>query len=296
VSAPARTTPEAVTALDYLRRATDFLAARGVANARLDAEVLLADVLGVDRVGVYLNFDRPLSEAEIAGYREGIRRRGRREPLQHVRGRQEFWSREFVVDGRALVPRADTEILLEAALADARTRERPRILDLGTGSGILAVTLALELPEATVVAVDSAADALAIARENAGRLGARIDFREGDLFAPVGAETFDLIVSNPPYVERAEIERLEPEVRDHDPRGALDGGLDGLDVIRRIAGEAPEHLGPGGALLLEIGAGQKAAVETLVRVAGFAAVEFRLDLSGIDRVIVCHVSPARAES
>jgi release factor glutamine methyltransferase len=294
MSATARLPVEAVTALDYLRRATDFLAARGVANARLDAEVLLADVLGVDRVGVYLNFDRPLSVAEISGYREAIRRRGRRHPLQHLRGRQEFWSREFVVDARALVPRADTEILLEAALEDARRRERPRILDLGTGSGILAVTLALELPEATVVAVDRSTDALDLARENAARLGARVEFREGDLFAPVASESFDLVASNPPYVARAEIERLEPEVRDHEPRLALDGGHDGLEVIRRIVAEAPSRLVPGGTLLLEIGAGQKGAVAALLRDAGFVAIESRLDLSGIDRTLVARRAGAEA--
>lgn len=289
MTSPAQTTPESVTALDYLRRATDFLAARGVANARLDAEVLLADVLGVDRVGVYLNFDRPLSEAEISGYREAIRRRGRREPLQHVRGRQEFWSREFLVDPRALVPRADTEVLLEAALEEARGRERPRILDIGTGSGILAVTLALELPEATILAVDRSADALALSRENADRLGARVEFREGDLFAPFPGDPFDVVVSNPPYVPQGEIERLEPEVRDHEPRGALDGGHDGLDLIRRIVADAPARLVPDGALLLEIGAGQKGAVEELLRDAGFVGIGSRRDLSGIVRVVVARL-------
>ncbi len=286
--APSPAAPAAVTALDYLKRATEFLAARGIANARLDAEVLLADVLGVDRVGVYLNFDRPLSPAEVGGYREVLRRRGKREPLQHVRERQEFYSRDFRCDARALVPRADTETLVEAALEVARALEAPRILELGTGSGILAVTLALELPAATIVATDVSTNALALARENSDRLGAagRIDFRAGDLFAPAGDETFDLVVSNPPYVRAGEIAALEPEVRDFDPHGALDGGADGLDVIRRIAREAPARLAGEGALALEIGIGQLGAVEELLREAGFSAVVSRRDLAGIDRAVV----------
>ena len=272
-------------ALDYLRRATEFLRERGVGNPRLDAEVLLADVLGVDRVGVYLNFDRPLSEGEVVRYREGLRRRGRREPLQHIRGRQEFFSRVFTVDRRALVPRPETETLVEAALEELRGRGEARLLDVGTGSGAIAITIALEAPAATVLATDVDADAAALARENAERLGARVDVRVGDLFDDLGDERFDLVVSNPPYVPSGEIDVLDPEVREFDPRRALDGGADGLDVIRRLVAAAPAHLAAGGRLLLEIGAGQANDVAACLREAGFGGIEVRRDLAGRERVV-----------
>lgn len=277
------------TALDLLRRATQYLAERGVENPRLDGEVLLADVLGVDRVGVYLNFDRALREEEISLYRERIRRRGGREPLQHIRGKQEFFSREFLVSREALIPRAETEAVVEEVLSIPGGVVAARILDVGTGSGAIAVTLALELPEARIFAGDVSPEALAIARENARRLGAleRVELRCGDLLAPFAGERFDIIVSNPPYVRGAEIEALSPEVREFEPRIALDGGADGLAVYRRLAAAVPEALAPGGSLVFEIGVGQRPAIEEIFAAAGLRVVMVRRDLAGIERVIRC---------
>lgn len=282
------------TALGFLRRATDFLRNRGVPNPRLDAEVLLADTLGVDRVGVYLNFDRPLEEREVAAYRDAVRRRGRREPLQHIRGRQEFFSRDFLVDARALVPRPETEILVEEALARLAGMEAPRVLDVGTGSGAIAVTIALERPVARVFATDASAEALELARANATRLGAAVTFACGDLVEPFASAGFDLVVANPPYVPSGEIAGLEPEVRDFDPRPALDGGADGLHSIRRLAAAAPAVLRDGGFLVLEIGAGQRAAGEEILRAAGLATAGVRRDLAGIERVVTGRTGEAAA--
>lgn len=271
--------------LESLRRATDFLAERGVENPRLDAEVLLADVLGLDRVGVYLSFDRPLGEDEVSRYRQTIGRRGRREPLQQIRGKQEFFSREFRVDGRVLIPRGETETVVEEAVSIARGMPAPRILDVGTGSGAIAVTLALELPRARLFAGDVSPEAVAVARGNAERLGAAVDFRCGDLLAPFAGESFDLIVSNPPYVPSAEIPKLAHEIRDFEPRVALDGGADGLDSYRRLAALAPGALRPGGFLVLEMGAGERPRVQRLFELGGFRATAVRKDLLGTERVI-----------
>ena len=272
-------------AIDVLRKATGFLRDRGVANPRLDAELLLADVLGVDRVGVYLSFERPLTEEELTLYRERIRRRGRREPLQHIRGRQEFFSREFRVDRTVLVPRPETETLVETALERIRGRPAARVLDVGTGCGAIAITLALEAPGSKVCAVDVSAEAVEVARDNAGRLGAGVDLRAGDLFEPFHGERFDLVVSNPPYVRTEAIAALEPEVRDFDPRAALDGGEDGLDFQRRLATNAGSALVEGGALVVEVGAGQARAVADLFASAGLVSIWTRSDLAGIERVV-----------
>ncbi len=281
--------PAGRASLDLLRRATQYLSEHGVENPRLDAELLLADVLGLDRVGVYLSFDRLLSEAEIALYRESIRRRGQREPLQHIRGKQEFFSREFLVSRETLIPRAETETIVEEVLPILRGISAPRILDVGTGSGALAVTLALELPGARVFGGDVSTEAISIARENARRLGAldRVELRCGDLLAPFTGERFDMIVSNPPYVRSAEIESLAPEVREFEPRIALDGGDDGLDFYRRLAAAAPGALVSDGQLVLEIGFGQRPAVEEILNRSGFRVTEVCPDLGGIERVVRC---------
>jgi release factor glutamine methyltransferase len=274
-----------------------YLTEHGVNNPRLDAEVLLADVLRVDRVGVYLNFDRPLAEEEVARYREQIRRRGKREPLQHIRGKQEFFSREFRVGPQVLVPRPETEIVVEEVLSIAHGMAAPRILDLGTGSGAIAVTLALELPQARLFAGDVSAEAVGVAEENAKKLRALVELRHGDLFAPFAGESFDIIVSNPPYVPAGDIESLAAEVRDFEPRLALDGGTDGLEVIWRLCAAAPAALVPGGSLVLEIGAGQRTAVESLFPRSGLRTAALRRDLAGIERVISarCLSSPSQGE-
>jgi release factor glutamine methyltransferase len=236
---------------------------------------------------LYLQFDRPLGEAERAPLREMVKRRGAREPLQHVLGTAEFHGRTFACDKRGLVPRPETEQLVEIALEITKAKTSPKILDTGTGSGVIAITLALETPSAEVHAVDISPDALALAAENAARheLAARISFHQADLLPP-GDTKFDLIAANLPYIPAGEIAALSAEVR-QDPALALDGGADGLDLIRRLVADAPGRLAPGGALLLEIGAGQADAVNTLLTAQRkFRDISVRPDYQNIPRFAV----------
>lgn len=283
--------PAPETALAYLELAAKFLAGRGGASARLDAELLLAEVLATDRVGVYLRFDRPLGRAEVDAYRALIRRRGEGEPVAHLTGRREFWSRSFTVTPDVLVPRPETELVVERALAWIREtggRDRaPRILDLGTGSGAIAVALAVELPEASVIAVDLSPAAAAIAERNADTAGVatRVRVVVSDWTAALPADArFDLVVANPPYIPSPDLATLPPEVR-REPVLALDGGADGLDAYRRIVVEAVRVVEPGGALFCEVGAGQAPAVAALLAAAGFEDVVSFTDLAGIARVV-----------
>jgi len=279
--------PESIPLLEVLRGAERYLADRGVESPRLNAEHLLAHTLGLKRMELYLQFDRPLGEAERAPLREMVKRRGAREPLQHVLGTAEFHGRTFACDKRGLVPRPETEQLVEIALEIAKTKTSPKILDIGTGSGVIAITLALEIPSAEIHAVDISPDALALAAENTARheLATRISFHRADLLPP-GNTKFDLIAANLPYIPAGEIASLSPEVR-HDPATALDGGPDGLDTIRRLVETSPDHLAPGGALLLEIGAGQGDAVNTLLREQRkFRDISVRSDYQNIPRFAV----------
>ncbi len=232
-----------------------------------------------------MDLPRPLQATELAAFKALVQQRDKRVPTQHLVGEQDFYARHFRVDRRALIPRPETELLVEACLS-----QKPRrVLELGPGTGIVVLTLLAELPEATAVAVELSPEAAALCRENAAALGvaARLDLREGDLFGPLGtAERFDLIVSNPPYVASGVLPTLEPEVRDHDPKLALDGGPDGLAVIRRIAAEALDWLEPGGTLAMEVGDDQGRAVEALLRSAGFTGVAISKDLSGQDRIAI----------
>ena len=275
---------ETWTVLRVLRWTSGYLAERGVDGGRLDAELLLGEVLQLDRVGLYLNFDRPLTADELTRYRERVARRARREPLHYILGKAEFWSLPFRVGPEVLVPRADTEVLVEEALE--RIGKGARILDVGTGSGAIAVALAHERPEAAVVAVDISTEALAVAQENARANGVagRIRFLPGDLQALPGEE-FDLVVSNPPYIPGGELADLMPEVRDFEPRLALDGGRDGLDSYRQLARQAPQLLRPEGWLLVEVGAGQAAAVQELLAAAGLGEIFCRDDYAGVPRVV-----------
>lgn len=233
---------------------------------------------------------RSMQETEkqdtAAVYRSLLAARSRHVPLQHLTGEQEFMGYPFLVNEHVLIPRQDTECLVEAALKEIikKKQEHIAILDLCTGSGCIAVSLKKLLPEAHVTATELSAEALAVAKENAARLQADISFLQGDLFASV-TERFDLIVSNPPYIKTGIIETLMPEVRDHEPRQALCGGADGLDFYRRIAKEAPAYLNPGGALWLEIGCEQGKAVTALLRENGFEGVCCRQDLAGLDRIV-----------
>jgi release factor glutamine methyltransferase len=274
---------ETWTILRVLDWTKGYLAEKGVGNARLETEWMLCSVLGLDRVGLYLNFDRPLSEEELAGIRGLVARRARREPLQYLLGSQEFCGLDFLVSPAVLIPRHDTEVLVEEALR--RVPAARSVLDIGTGSGCIAVSLAKRLPAAEVWGADCSAEALEVAARNAERHGVGLHLVQGSLFEPVPGKRFQLVVSNPPYIPTADLGALQPEVRDHEPRGALDGGTDGLDFYRQIVAQAPVHLEPGGWLLLEAGIGQAAAILELLARAGFAALFTAVDPAGIERVV-----------
>lgn len=244
-----------MTILEVIRRSADFLGKKGVSSPRLQVELLLAHALKMQRMNLYLNFERKLADAELELLRELVRRRGQREPLQYIVGTVSFCGIELTVNKNVLVPRPETELLAEQAWKFLASAGGGRALDLCTGSGCLAIALATHAPAATVDASDISAEALDVAGQNAARhhLAERIQFFKGDGFRPLVAGTrYDLIVSNPPYIPSAEIGTLEPEVRDFEPRLALDGGTDGMDFYRRIAAEAGEFLKPGGKIMLEL--------------------------------------------
>jgi release factor glutamine methyltransferase len=271
------------TLLKVLTWTKDYLTEKGVHNARLEAEWLLCAALELDRIGLYLNFDKPLTAAELAAYRSLVARRAKREPLQYILGSQEFCGFDFIVTPAVLIPRHDTTVLVEEALK--RAAAGCRILDIGLGSGCIAVSLAARQPEAEVWGVENSAEALAVARENAARNGVRLHFAAGSLFEPVQGERFDIIVSNPPYIPTADLAGLEPEVRDFEPRVALDGGQDGLDFYRIIIPAAVGMLKPKGRLLVEVGVGQAAAVRDMFAANKFSDIFTARDPGGIDRVV-----------
>ncbi|MEJ2201381.1 MAG: peptide chain release factor N(5)-glutamine methyltransferase [Desulfuromonadaceae bacterium] len=275
---------ESWTVLKILQWTADYFADKGIAGGRLDAEVLLADVLDLDRVGLYLNFDRPLSSDELSAFRQRVTRRSRREPIQYILGETEFWSLAFRVSPEVLIPRADTEILVEEALQ--RCPVSGPVLDVGTGSGAVVIALAHELPERQFEAVDISSAALALARDNARRHGVdgRIDFRQADLYDLNGGP-FGMIVANPPYIPPADMAELMPEVRLFEPHVALCGvDADGLGAYRSLAGSR-QLLGPGGWLLVEVGINQAEPVRRLFAQAGLEELFVRNDYAGVPRVV-----------
>ncbi len=276
--------PEKWDVLKVLNWTKGYLAEKGVENPRLEAEWMLCEALSLDRVGLYLNFDKPLSDAELAAFRGMVARRGKREPLQYILGSQEFMGLDFQVSPAVLIPRHDTEVLVTEAVQ--RGGALRSILDIGTGSGCVAVALAKALPEAEVCSVDVSGEAIAVARGNAQRNGATVHFFQGSLFEPFAGRRFDMVVSNPPYIPQADLATLQQEVRGFEPLNALDGGADGLDFYRRISAQAPGHLNPGGWLLFELGAGQAPQVLGLLRERGFTEGTFtQADPAGIERVV-----------
>ncbi len=271
------------TLMQFLRWTADFFKQHGVPQARLDAELLLAHVLGSSRMDLYLAFDKPLAEADRARFRELVRRRAKeRVPVAYLTERREFWSLPFRVTPDVLIPRPETETLVKIAL-DLKPR---RVLEIGVGSGCIAAALARELESLEIVATDVSPGALAVARENLAALGVleRVTLIEARELAPL-AGSFDLVLSNPPYVASGELAGLAPELH-HEPALALDGGPDGLDVIRQICADAPARVERPGSLALEIGAGQSEAVAELLRATGAAEVETFPDLAGITRVVL----------
>jgi len=283
--APPAPVPQSWTVLDVIRWTAARFSERGLPTPRLDAELIVAHVLSLPRIQLYVQSDRPLSATELPDIRALIKRRQAGESIAYLVGKKEFWGFEFAVDARVLVPRPDTETLVEEARERLEGLEAPRLADVGTGSGALAVTLAKLRPDAVVFASDISASALEIARANAERLGAAVTFVEGDLAAPLAEHApFSLIVANLPYIPSANLASLPPEVR-AEPMLALDGGDDGLQLVRRLVEAAPALLASGGALALEIGAGQAQTTAALLASAGFVDVRVRPDLAGVDRVV-----------
>jgi release factor glutamine methyltransferase len=262
---------------------TEFLARKGVPSPRVDAEHLVAKALGLTRLDLYLQYDRPLTEAETAACRELVQRRGTREPLAYILGEWGFRRLTLTVDRRALIPRPETEVVVERCLALLDGVEAPAVLDVGTGSGAIALAVADERPDAEVTAIDVSEDALALAAENAERTGlaARTQFVRHDLAEGLPGGPYDLVVSNPPYVEPEELAGLQPEVRDWEPKAALVG----RGATEAVASGAREVLETGGALVLEVADGTAQAVSELLIRLGYTEVVATVDLAGRDRVV-----------
>jgi release factor glutamine methyltransferase len=274
---------------------TTFLGGKGVESPRLDAQLLLAHALGCTKTALYTRFDEEPAEAERTRFRELVQRRVKGSPVAHLLGRKEFFSLDFEVSSDVLVPRADSEWIVTECLTLAKAMEAPAMLDVGTGSGCLAIAVAVRHKGARMCATDVSESALAVAKRNAAKhkLEERIRFRQGDLFAAVEPrEQFDFILSNPPYIPSAQIATLAPEVRDHDPRLALDGGADGFAIIDRLIAEAPGHLKPGGYLIVEIGYDQEqGARQRFEKHSGYQLGKTVQDMAGHPRVLRARWQP-----
>ena len=282
-----------MTVLEAIQKSTEFLAKKGVESPRLQTELLLAHLLKMPRMKLYLNFDRVLTAPETDGLREFIKRRGQREPLQHIVGSTSFCGYEIAVSRHALIPRPETEMLAELGWKFLSTRnlQPSTALDFGTGTGCIAIALAAKCPNGKITALDVSAEALALAKQNAtqNKVAERIEFLHADGFAALTATTqFDLLVSNPPYIASAEIETLDPEVKDFDPHGALDGGADGLDFYRRLAVEAKSFLKPDGKIMLEFGDGQADDIKKIFEGEKWIVEAVQEDYSQRARILIAH--------
>ncbi len=276
------------TVLEIIKRSTDFLASKGVESARLNAELLIGHALSLKRMALYMQFERPLTEPELEKIRPLVKRRSQREPLQYILGETEFHSLKLKVDRRALIPRPETELLVEIVIT-ACTTPPASILDLGTGTGAIALALAQKFPDAKVTAVDASEEALTLARENAILTGLkeRVTFTRSNWCGELPSDArFDLIVSNPPYLTAEETAATTPEVRGFEPVSALTAADAGLADLRTIIAQAPRFLNEGGLLALETGIAQHAELVRLLAAAGFANVESRQDLTGRDRFVL----------
>ena len=267
---------------DVVALSSAYLAAKEIDTARLDAEKLIGSVLGLDRLALYLHHDRPVTPAELDAIRPLLRRRADLEPVAYILGEVGFHRLVLKTDARALMPRSETETLVEVVLANLP--KGGTLLDVGTGSGAIAIAVNHERPDVTVTAVDCSTAALSLARENADRIGVAIEFLESDLAAAVVGRTFDVIAANLPYIPEGD-PRTEAGVVRHEPHLALYAGPDGLELIRRLVADAPALLNPGGMIVLENSDEQAAAVRELLEAAGFGEVAFHRDLAGVDRVV-----------
>jgi release factor glutamine methyltransferase len=283
-----------VTVLEAIQRSAEFLTRKDVDSPRLQVELLLAHVLQLPRLKLYLSFDRVLTEQEVDMLRKFIKRRADREPLQYILGSTSFCGLEMAVNREVLIPRPETELLAERSWEflqrlESEGKAQPVVLDFGTGSGCLAVILAVKCPQARIHALDISESALNVARQNAQRhqAGERIHFHLGKDFSSVpGDVRFDLLVSNPPYIPSAEVETLQPEVRDYEPRIALDGGQDGLATFRFLAAEAPAFMLPGGCAILEFADGQAEAVKVVFDQHTWIGERVQEDYSGRPRILI----------
>ncbi|MGC8828186.1 MAG: peptide chain release factor N(5)-glutamine methyltransferase [Verrucomicrobiia bacterium] len=301
-----------VTVIEVIKKSADFLAKKGIESPRLDSELIISHALGIPRLHLYLNFNKTIPQDKTEIIKEMVIQRGKRIPLQHILGSAVFCGVNLKIDRRALVPRPETEILVETAIELAKTKNlvNPAVLDFGTGSGCIAIAVALKIPDAKVVGIDLSQDAIDLAKENAelNKVGTKIEFYkssgydifknetvihphnnsigDSDIYEQKKSFVFDLILSNPPYIPTDEINNLQPEVKEHDPLTALDGGKDGLDVIRYLARESAIYLKPQGVMIIEIGAGQSAAVSDIMRENGWIIHSVIKDYNKIDRVMV----------
>ena len=288
--------PKTWTIKNLLKVTTGYLQEKQIENPRMTAEVLLAHQLNIDRVTLYINFDQPLNESEISGYRSLIKRRIQREPLQYITGVQEFWSLDFIVNPQVLIPRPESELLVELAInqlkpPNAFENHPPKILDLGTGCGALAISLAKEVQEAKIWATDISSGALKLANLNAKKHGVadRIKFKHGDLWNPLINQdiTFDIIISNPPYIACEEYNDLPPEVRDYEPRSALDGKEGGMYYIEKILKGGLHFLNTGGLILLEMAPDQtNEALSLIGQINGYGESSRIKDYSHRYRVVM----------
>ncbi len=279
---------ESKTVLEVLQATTSYFAKHAIESPRLNAEHLVAHMLGKKRIELYMEFDRPLGERELTPLRDLVKRRATGEPLQHLLGTVEFCGHTFLCDKRALIPRPETEQLVEMVIGETKSRfQNPnlKILDVGTGSGAIALSLAMALEQAHVHAVDFSTDALALAQENAHRLGLheRVRLSQSDLFNDID-ERYDVIVANLPYIETEAIAALQREVQ-HDPRLALDGGADGAAIIRRFAADARQHLLPGGLVAIEVGHSHAAPLTEFFSALGYTQIRCKPDYAGVNRFL-----------
>lgn len=264
---------------------------KGVDSPRLDAEVLLSHVLKKERIYLYIHFDEPLEAGELAAFRAMVKKRVQRIPVAYIVGAREFMGLTFVVSPAVLIPRPDTEILVEAVIERLKDKAQIKFVDIGTGSGAIVLSLLHYLPLACAAAVDISQDALTVAAENAETLlvNDRVDFYLGDVYAPLTTEKFDAIISNPPYIPNADIAKLEPEVRNFEPYGALAGGMDGLDFYRQLIAGGSARLKDGGFMVFEVGINQARAVVALTAaIPELGKTEILKDYAGIERVVIAY--------